>query len=226
MKCGIVTPVGPGQEEAYQRCALSISIAAQNDLGPFSSIELFPIYDLDGEFGRSTARNIGVDAANEAACDWIFFIDADDLMFEDCFKNVAHLIHDYDVIWGLICEAPYSNLGQVKIRERQMSKIVLIDDILNVDPYLTLQMGLFVRTELALRHRFDPDMNTGEDFKFYLECWMNYRCIKENLVLFVNVRGNHSTGPRSANGRMWRASVSAQIKEARYQLSTFAGRSK
>ena len=219
MKCGIVTPIGPGHEIAYQSCVISIEVAARNDAGPFEEIELFPVHDLEGKLGRSKARNLGVEAAHAAECDWIFFLDADDLMFEDAFKAVTEHVRNYDAIWGLICEAPHGRLEQVKIRENQLRRSTSIDDILKMDPFLTLQMGVFVKTAIALDNKFDEAMDTGEDFKFYLACWSKYQCIKDEYILFVNVRGNHSTGPRSANGAMWRMAVTRLIEETNHSLS-------
>ena len=213
MKCAIITPVGPGHEDSYQLCSTSIDIAVQNSPGPFSSIVKLPVFDLEGKLGRSTARNIGIDRAEEIGCDWIFFLDADDVMLESAFKNIVSLVGRYDAIWGLICEAPHGKLDQVKVRQNQLKSITLIEQILTTDPNLTLQMGHFIRTSIALNNKFDDSLNTGEDFKFYLAVWQKYRCIKGNFLLFVNVRGNHSVGPRSANGRQWRQSVEAQIKE-------------
>ena len=220
MKCGIVTPVGPGHEDAYQRCAISVDLAVKNSMGPFTSVVKIPVYDLEGKSGRSAARNLGIEKANELGCDWIFFLDADDLMFDDAFKNITHLVDHYDAIWGLICEAPHRNLDEVKLRPHQLISTTVISDILNVDPYLTLQMGHFIKTPLALEIKFDTDLNTGEDFKFYLACWSKYKCIKHNVILFVNVRGNHSTGPRSADGRQWRIEVEKQIRETRAVMAS------
>lgn len=215
MKCGIVTPIGPGHSEAYGSCKLSIQFATERGMGPFSSVELFPIDDQRAQLGRSRARNLGVKQAEDAGCDWIFFLDADDLMFEDAFENVNELINEYDAIWGLICEAPFNDFAAAKIRERQLRKIHSIEDILNVDPFLTLQMGVFIKTKIALANPFDEEMDTGEDFKFYLACWKKYKCIKTDRIFFVNIRGNHSTGPRSADGRMWRIAVEKQQKSFR-----------
>ena len=219
MKCGIITPIGPGHKDAYESCAISIEIAAQNNLGPFESIERIPVYDLEGKLGRSAARNIGIGLAEDMGCDWIFFLDADDLMAEDAFKNVVNLVHIYDAIWGLICEAPNGRLDLVKIRENQLTRATSITEILNTDPFLTLQMGFFVRTSTALQIKFDEVLDTGEDFKFYLSCWQKFRCVKEAFFLFVNVRGNHSIGPRAANGAMWRATVTQLINEVRDLVS-------
>jgi FkbM family methyltransferase len=68
-------------------------------------------------------------------------------------------------------------------------------------------MGHFVRQEVAARYPFDTQMDTGEDFDYYLRLWKNQRCIKIDIPLFLNVRGQHSSGPRSAHGGDWRAAI-------------------
>jgi FkbM family methyltransferase len=68
-------------------------------------------------------------------------------------------------------------------------------------------MGHFVRTEVAARIRFDVEMDAGEDFKYYLELWRQARARKIESVLFVNRRGAHSVGPKSADGSQWRAAT-------------------
>ena len=219
MKCGIVTPIGPGHEGAYQSAVISIEIAIRKGQGPFDAVELFPVYDLNGELGRSKARNLGVERAHAAGCDWVFFLDADDLLFDEAFKSVTDLVHTHDAIWGLICEAPHGRLDAVQRRPDQMPATTSIDDLLMFDPCLSIQMGAFVRTALALEIRFDESMDTGEDFKFYLACWTKYKCVKEKFFLFVKVQGNHSTGSRSTEDVMWRQAVTRQIKEIKNHLS-------
>ena len=65
LRCAVITPVGPGHLETFKNfCAPSVEIARQFKKGPFDEIQHFPIYDLDGEVGRSASRNLGVKTAN------------------------------------------------------------------------------------------------------------------------------------------------------------------
>jgi len=53
LKCAVITPIGPGHEETYERlCVPSVKHAIAQNSGPFSLIELMPIYDLEGKEGR------------------------------------------------------------------------------------------------------------------------------------------------------------------------------
>ena len=44
--------------------------------------------------------------------------------------------------------------------------------------------------------------------------------IKCEKTFFINVRGIHSGGPRSANGQEWWVVVDREILKARHQLKT------
>lgn len=213
MKVGFITPIGPGHKDAYEACRQSIEVAWGNNKGRFAELEILPMWDLEGKFGRSSRRNAGIDLAIERKCDWIFFLDADDLLSQFAFEEVAPYLDHYDAIWGNICEMPYGKPDEVKLRENQLQTTESIDDLLKCDPFLTLQMGHFVKTECANAVRFDSSMNTGEDFKYYLQICRQYKFIKFPGILFINQRGNHSQGPLSASGREWMGSVQQEIRK-------------
>jgi hypothetical protein len=214
MKCAVITPVGPGHEEDYEVCKGSIERAWAHGQGAFTDLEILPMWDLEGAHGRSARRNEGIAEARRLGCDWIFFLDADDLMNVSAFVEVVPYLDKYDAIWGAICENEYGS-QRVSVRDGQLIRIETIDDILGSDPYLTLQMGHFVKAGYAAEIGFDVDMDTGEDFKYYLAMWRRRRCVKVPHVFFINRRGHHSQGVRSANGQQWRDAVEAQLEKAR-----------
>lgn len=213
MKIGIITPIGPGHETSYESCKQSIDIAWQFNKGPFTDIEIIAMPDPHGEQGRSKRRNDGIQHAKETNCDWIFFLDADDLMIPEAFLEVLPYIDKFDAIWGNICEMPHGDFSNVKSREHQLISTENFEDILRVDPFYTLQMGHFVKTIIALEIGFDVSMDVGEDFRYYLEICSRYKFIKCPEIFFINQRGNHSIGPRSANGAQWRNSVESEISK-------------
>lgn len=200
MKCAVITPVGPGHKETYETCRRSIEAAWEHGQGPFKALEILPMWDLEGQHGRSARRNAGIDEAAALGCDWLFFLDADDLFNVGAFAAFGKYYDRYDAVWGNICENIFGT-DQLKLREGQLVATESVADILSTPPFLTLQMGLFVRTECAAAVKFDTEMDTGEDFKFYLGLWSKYRCAKVPEIFFINRRGYHSTGPRSAVGR-------------------------
>lgn len=205
MKCSIVIPVGPGHATLVHRATASVYQAIAKGKGAFSEIDVLCWDDAAGQ-GRSRARNLAVRQAVTQNSDWIFFLDADDLLAEDAFEQVAGHLEHYDAIWGAIHESSPDGSSRM-MRLNQIMPIHGLEDILKHDPFLTLQMGHFVRARIALENPFDEQMDCGEDFKYYLQLWRKYTCLKSEQPLFFNVRGQHSTGPRSASGEDWRRAV-------------------
>ena len=200
----VIIPVGPGHEtraeEARNSCALA---AKQNEF--FTKIKCITELDLKGE-GRSKARNRAI---RRATTDWLFFLDADDLCHLLTFINVVPYLK-YDAIWSHIYEMKMDEPGFYE-RKDQITPITRIEDILLRDPFQTIHTGHFVRKEIC--PLFDEDMDAGEDFKQFIELWDQHNCIKIPEPLFINRRGEHSQGPRSASGRDWRRSVERQLRE-------------
>ena len=184
MEVEVCIPVGPGHETIAIEAATSAM-----DLG----FDVIPIDDTEGKLGRSKARNIAVKMAK---AEWLFFLDADDVMHKDAKK--AKKFTEYDAIFGLINDG--------KVRVPQVRKVTY-ESLLRHPPTQTLQIGHFVKRAVALEYPFDEALDCGEDFHYYFRVWRDRRCIKIPYTLFVNRRGNHSTGPRSATGRDWSIAV-------------------
>ncbi len=218
-KLAIITPVGPGHSEIYEENVASIKRACEQNSGPFEKVIPLRLNDTEGTVGRSYARNFGVQQAIQAGCEWVFFLDADDVLVPGAFAHVEPYLEDYDAIWGQIYSFQHGTQN-AESRPGQLGKTDRYEDILNVDPFHSLQMGHFVRTKVAAETPFDETMDTGEDFHYYLRLWQKCRCIKIDQPFFANRRGMHSTGPRSANGRDWMTAVAEQMSQARqsYQL--------
>jgi len=212
MKCAIITPIGPGHEPWYEICRNTIETAWNYSQGPFDGLDVIPMWDLEGAHGRSARRNDGIAQAQREGCDWIFFLDADDMLHGEAFERFAKHMDGRDAVWGTICEATLQP-PSVHVRPNQLPRADKLDDILRKDPFLTLQMGHFVRTECAAEVGFDTAMDVGEDFKYYIELWKRFSCAKVEDVFFVNVRGCASTGPRSGDGRMWRSATTALLRQ-------------
>ena len=213
-RCAIVTPVGPGHEELYRECLESVNKSFSGKKGLFSDIIPIRINDFDGKLGRSKARNIGIRKAAGQNADWIFFLDADDIMAPSAFEYVSAYLGRYDAVWGSIWTI---ERGELKASERphQLPFLYSIDDLLSYDPFVTLQMGHFVKTSVALSILFDESLDIGEDFDYYLRVWEKYACIKIPLPFFYNRRGSHSQGPRSSKGSEWTRQVEKIIEKRR-----------
>jgi FkbM family methyltransferase len=213
-RVAVVTPVGPGHAASYAECRASIERAWRTSRGSFSALEILPIDDQQGALGRSRARNLGIAKARAAGAEWIFFLDADDLMAEDAFAAVAAHLADHDAIWGLIATLE-SGESQPHLRMPQPLTLQSIDEVISFDPFRTLKMGHFVRAEIAHRTPFDENMDAGEDFDYYLRLWEFCRCIKVAELFFIIRAHRHSTGPRAASPEAWRAAVLAQLDAKR-----------
>jgi tetratricopeptide (TPR) repeat protein len=211
-RCAIVTPVGPGHAQLYRECLTSVETSFAEKKGNFSGIVPIHIDDPKGKLGRSKARNTGIRKAAEQNADWIFFLDADDIMAPSAFEYVSPYLETYDAIWGSIwtIESKEHKAGE---RPHQLPFLYSIAEVLSYDPFVTLQMGHFVKTSVALSTLFDESLDTGEDFDYYLRLWEKYTCIKIPLPFFYNRRGLHSQGPRSATGMEWTKKVEQIIKK-------------
>ena len=213
VKCCVITPVGPGHEAAHKQARLSVQRAFLMNPGSIAELVYPDLPDPHGKYGRSNRRNLGIDIAQREGCEWILFLDADDLLEPGAFGLLSAHDKEVDALWGAILETKGN--GKAALRPNQVMPIKDISQILQADPYLTLQMGHFVRTSIAADIRFDERMDTGEDFKYYLEVWKRAKCLKADIPIFVNRRGNHSKGPRSADGADWRDAVSRVFLEFR-----------
>ncbi|MCB1342137.1 MAG: FkbM family methyltransferase [Pseudooceanicola sp.] len=224
MKCAVITPVGPGHMALLETsCAPSVAQARAYHAGPFKVIEHLVMDDTEGRHGRSNRRNDALARARAEGFDWVFFLDADDVMTPNAFEAFGRVIEaepNLDAVWGLICT--FDESGAPALREGQPERIDSRAQLLTVEPHLALQIGAFVRTGCAARFGFDAAMDTGEDFRFYYQLWAACRCAKRPEIFFVNRRGQHSTGPRGATGQDWQRAVSRLWAEQLAEVSVFA----
>ena len=161
MKCDVIIPVGPGHQEIYKQAMDSVRIACLQQ-GPFTEVKIKVSDDTEGKYGRSYARNVAVESST---ADWLFFLDADDKMHPDAFLNMSPYAFNHDAIFGNI----YEMQGGVVAWRYQVPYLDSYKQLIEFDPYVTLQMGHFVRRSVF--KPFDEAMNTGEDWKYYLELW-------------------------------------------------------
>ncbi len=201
----VIVPIGPGHDQIANEAITSVFMARDCHSGVFTDIQVRAIDDTKAKLGRSKARNMAV---QESEADWLFYLDADDLLHPKAFDN---FMGGFDAIWGRIVE----DREGCMLDRFQIPNIGSFEDLIRYDPYYTIQMGHFIRREVAVKYPFDEEMNTGEDWHYYLRVWKAQKCAKIDKPFMVNRRGRHSTGPRAATGRDWMASVHAQIEKAR-----------
>ena len=157
--------MGPGHAQRARECRASIEAAWREHPGPFSGLEFHFVDDGRGELGRSRARNAGVAAARQAGADWIFFLDADDLMTPRAFSIFGEYADRFDAVWGLMAIKPPDS-ADYHVRFPQALTLRSVDELLLLDPFMTLLMGHFVRTGVAVELPFDETLDAGEDFDY------------------------------------------------------------
>jgi FkbM family methyltransferase len=224
MICSIITPVGPGHKEIFDAiCAPSVEQAKAWNMGPFDEVHHLMMDDTEGKHGRSARRNEAIRMAQANGSEWIFFLDADDVMTPNAFEGFGRVIEaepDLDVVWGLICT--FDEGEEPALREEQAETLSNRVEFLSVPPFCAVQIGGFYRTEAVARFGFDEAMDTGEDYTLYCQLWENYRCAKRPEIFFVNRRGMHSTGPRAALGVEWNNVTNALWAEQLKQVEVWA----
>ena len=177
----------------------SVQIAMGVGMGRFTEVRCKIVDDTKGELGRSAARNAAVKASD---ANWLFFLDADDMMHPSAMLNVKpHM--QLEAVWGQIVE----DREGCMLQRYQVPEIENFETLIAYDPFITLQMGHFVRADVAKANPFNESMHTGEDWDYYLRLWKAHDCAKIDAPFMINVRGQHSTGPKSATGREWMATV-------------------
>ena len=242
--CTVIIPVVPGHMQLAEAAMGSVVSAIGHDRGPFDDIYVVVGDDAEGLIGRSAARNrmveryegwMGVfgekpDQAAAFAAEWLFFLDADDLMCspatygESAFAVMRRYHEDYDCVWGSIHEFQE---GQPIMRRAQVDRITTYKAYVKQPAPLTCQMGHFVRRS-AFRKvgMFNEELDVCEDVDLYLREWKQLKCIKQEKPLFLNRRGQHSWtqpkkdghGRKVHTGREWSMRADEMLREARKAL--------
>lgn len=249
LSCTVIIPVGPGHQQLAQQALQSVMLASE-DMVAFDEVHVVVGDDTEGKRGRSATRNAMVRGAagengdarkaepwmmlfstgdsQDAAftSEWLFFLDADDLMCtpqffgESAFKTVSPFLDEYDAIWGTINEL-HPN-GQV-VRRSQVDRITTFKAYVRTPSVLSCQMGHFVRRECFLG--FNEELDVCEDVDLYIREWRTLRCIKQEKPLFLNRRGAHTwmnaepmDGRKVYTGRDWSMRAEAMLKKARDEL--------
>lgn len=205
MKCAVITPIGPGHDGLYRdECLPAIESAIAYSKGPFEDVKVLAMDDTEGRCGRSKRRNEALRYAAQEGIEWVFFQDADDLIAPNAFEEFGQVLADFpevDAVWGQICEQDPS--GQPSLRAGQREIIRSREEFLSTPPTHSVQIGAFMKTAKVLPVSFDETMDAGEDFKLYCHMWEHHDCLKVPFIFFINRRGMHSSGPRSATGAEW-----------------------
>ncbi len=211
MKCAVITPIGPGDELYALDTEDSVTAATALSPGAFAEIVHINVDDRLGQLGPARARTRGVELAHTAGADWVFFLDARDMLSPDAFASVAGQLDKYDAIWGGIHELAGDETGGVE-RPGQLLEITRIDELLANDPLNTLQIGHFVKTVVALANVFNSDLGGGSDFDYYLRLWSHFRCVKIPHPFYYERMSSRDDGARAVNSAARRQAVEGVIR--------------
>lgn len=241
--CTVIIPIGPGHMELAQVAMASVVAAAEASKGAFERIYVVCGDDTKGQIGRSPARNkmalgqedwMGVfgedtDAAAAFTSEWLFFLDADDVMCspkvygESAFEVAAPYIEEYDCIWGSIRHLQAD--GQI-IKPAQTDRITTYAAYVKAPAVLGCNFSHFVRRDKFLElGGFDEEMDVCEDVDWTIRAWRKLRCIKQEKPVYLHRKGQHSwmqqlpEGARPTfTGRDWSIRAEEMLREARKEL--------
>lgn len=185
MKCAVIIPVAPAEQDFLDDARNSVERAWAYGPGSFEGIEIIEVVTAVGAT-QAERRNRGIDLALEKDCAWIFFLDATDLMNLSAFVEHEACHAKFDAVWGNICES-IIGVGDVVIRQQQILAMDRADAFLACAPDLTVGIGHFVRAECAAAVRFDVNEVSDQviEYKYYLDLWTRFRCVKVPKILVI-----------------------------------------
>lgn len=212
-KLTVITPVGPGHANVANEARASVTEAARfSDY--FTQVDHLLIDDSRGELGRSCARNQGI---LQTDAEWIFLLDADDLMLRDALCWFEPPKDDSCVaIFGSIyiqVLADKAFEGSYKQGDNYVMNALIAqhpltrgwEDLINSDVIGTISMGAFFRRDALLDNLFLESLNAGEDFEFYLNLFSKFNFRKQSSPLVLaRTKVPSAVGPRGYEQLDWK----------------------
>lgn len=231
MEIAVIIPVGPGHQEVANEAVDSVMNAERN---PNWSIRPYLVPDVRGELGRSRARNIGVQAAlSEAPCDWLMFLDADDVAFEGVFRALevaAYTDPALEAIWGELWNefGLYSNDKPKKLLQLRCERsdgctapMETWDALVEHGPFASIHVGHFVKPALfSLVGGWCEFWDLGEDIEFNWACAAHAKRFIKLARRLVKVRNSKASAHGSRGyGKLKPGNMAARdIWQARCSL--------
>ena len=187
----VVIPVGPGHLDVSRECMTSVQNAWDRSHGPFTSMSCRAVYDLQGKYGRCWARNLGI--ANAPNADWYFLIDADDVIHVDAFELFKLPNNHTRAVFGAVCTDRH---GIIRHNVYPCSW----EQIMQHGANKTLSTGAFFSGPETRGLGFLEDIDSGEDFEFYLAFLSQHDHIKlQHPLVTARLDVPSATGPRSSS---------------------------
>ena len=173
----VITRVGSGEDTGFAETASSVQIAADHDRGRFADVSHLRIDDPRDVLGAARARNLGLAQAADVGADWVFFLDAGQMMMPDGFGLVAPALDAYDAIWGSSCLLD-ADTGNTSLIRKTIPGFESFPILLNQLNESWIGMPHFVKRDRAQSVSFSEDKDIPSELAYVLGLWRGGRCIK------------------------------------------------
>ena len=206
MYIAFLIPVGPGHQKLVQDAMTSILDASWPKGWRH---DVFTFDDTAGQFGRSFGRNALAERATREGADWLFFIDADDLLDPDAMVWVQDAITrrpELEAIWGQITRQRAWRGGDGLVQRLEVMRsdddVAPISDfasLLDLPGHSTLRVGNLLVPELFDRvGGFIDRLDVGEDHEFHYATAAHAKAFEKVAAPLVWIRTwlEGASGPR------------------------------
>lgn len=146
--------------------------------------------------GVSSARNNALQHLSQES-EWVHFVDSDDFIAPTMYQDILDAIHkqndpsiDYVRLFGQKTDKHYSGIAFSKITNPQESALYTQDEYFLSNKIGGFICNLFVKKEIAVRHKFDEAVHIMEDQPYSIACALDSKKIlffhKPNYFYYQN----------------------------------------